>query len=260
MKIKQVEEPVKSQSAATSVLSLTEVFMELEKTYRTINVYKIDEEVFMFRPLGRSEFKSIVENTEFNDLEKEDIICQACVLWPLDYDFENGDAGTPSTLTKAILIASHLDSIESRMAVTQAARNEMFELDNQVTCIINEAFPQFDIEDIEKWDIEKTAKYLSRAEWKLQNLRGLNMEPAQQPQEQTQPPQQAEKIALRQPVKTEEVGSNFKGKEKEKLTPAKLAELKAKYPEIYGKGEIVTNIEQMHDSVSSESSALKTGF
>jgi hypothetical protein len=249
----------------TSV-NLTEIFLKLQETYRTINVLKIDEEVFMFRALGRSEFRSIANNTQFNDLEKEEIICQACTVWPENYDFENGDAGTPSTLSKAILECSHLDSIESRMAVTQKARDEMFELDNQVTCIINEAFPQFDIEEIEQWDLEKTAKYLSRAEWKLQNLRGLNMayDPynGQAPQEQQPQSQQPpERVAMKTP-KTEEVGSDtsLTGKPKEKLTPEKLAELRARYPEIYGKGELVTNIDQMKDSVDPTSAALRTGW
>ena len=49
----------------------------------------------------------------------------------------------------------------------------MFDIDNQIICVIHEAFPQYDIEEIEDWDVDKMTKYLTRAEWKLTNLRGL---------------------------------------------------------------------------------------
>ena len=49
----------------------------------------------------------------------------------------------------------------------------MEQFDNQITCIIHEAFPNLDVEEIENWGMAKTAKYLSRAEWKLNVLRQI---------------------------------------------------------------------------------------
>lgn len=53
----------------------------------------------------------------------------------------------------------------------------MYDLDNQITAIIAEAF-NLDIEIVEQWDVEKTMKYLSRAEWTLHNLRGIPLKDA----------------------------------------------------------------------------------
>lgn len=149
----------------------------------------------------------------------------------------------------------------------------MFDLDNQITCVINEAFPQFDIEEIEQWDIEKTTKYMSRAEWKLHNLRGIpfvdqseNMEsfyeavnPEPEPQRTAQPVQPTPKEAAPTRDKT------LRGGDKnEKMTPEKLAEMKAfqeKFPELNVFGDtILTEGESgMIDSVDVVAPALRPG-
>lgn len=257
-------------------VDLTQIFFALQKEHRSVFIQQIEGQVFMYRPLGRSEYKRLVSDDQYNDFEKEEILCQACTLWPEAYDFEECSAGIPSVLAKAILTNSYLDEIESRKAITRHYRQEMFDLDNQITCIINEAFPQFDIEEIEQWDIAKTAKYLSRAEWKLMNLRGLPMvadpfvdEPEQAaPQQAQQSPrvvtQEVEESPLLQ-GKTEtleERQARLAGKPKEKMTPEKLAELRRKFPEMQWGDNVLEemSVEKLKDSVDVSSPALRPGW
>lgn len=258
---------------------LTEIFLDLQKEYRSMYIHKIDDQVFMYRPLGRSEFKQLLEDERFNDMQKEEIICQACVLWPEEYDYEECEAGIPTNLASAILKNSFLDSIESRKLITTRYRQEMFDLDNQITCIINEAFPQFDIEEIEQWDIAKTAKYLSRAEWKLMNLRGLEMrfDPNEQEaptQPQPQQPQQPQRVQTEEiedsPIKHGKIETiderharlNKKGGEKKKLTPEELQALRVKYPEMEWGANVFeeTTIDNLKDSIDVSSPALRPGW
>jgi hypothetical protein len=245
-------------------VDLSEIFSNLKEHNENVFIYQVDDQIFMFKPVGRSEYKRLKAEID-NVLEQEDIICNACVLWPENFNVDDCEAGLPSKLAAAILKASYLDSKEAQMAVINYFRQEMFFLDNQITCMINEAFPNFDIKEIEQWDVAKTAYYLSRAEWKLTNLRGLPMmgDPfamKEQPEEQDQP-------QPRQKVVTEEMSDpipkvNAKGGPKEKLTPEKLAELKQKFPEIDWEHDAAAQggIEAMRDNVDSTSPALRPGY
>ncbi|MED1125336.1 hypothetical protein [Bacillus atrophaeus] len=266
----EAEETTASPSSEEmNVQDATELFISLQDEYRNVFMHQIENQIFFYRSLGRSEYKKILSDDRFDNMAKEELICQVCTLFPEEYDFEECDAGVPTVLAQAILKNSFLDTIDSRRNVLDFYRQEMFDLDNQITCIINEAFPQFDIEEIESWGIEKTTKYLSRAEWKLHNLRGLQFydtdaqesyyetQGGAQPQEQTQE------------VHTEEVGvqpekeqTNMRGGNKEKLTPEKLRELQQKFPEIDWTGDTIMNegVEGMADAIDVTSPALRPGF
>lgn len=215
-----------------------ELFLSFQEQYRNVFMIRLEGDVFIYRSLGRAEYKKLMLEEDLSDLEKQDVICEVCVLWPQQYDFENCSAGLPDILYKKILENSFLDAVDSRKIVLMHYRNEMFDLDNQITCVINEAFPQFDIEEIEQWDIEKTTKYLSRAEWKLHNLRGLafvdTSDQVESFYERVNPEEAVgpEEPAPKAPPEKEQ---NIRGGQKTKLTPEKIAEMKAlqaKFPEI----------------------------
>jgi hypothetical protein len=218
------------QETQVQQVDLASLFQEYQEKYKQVFIHQIEGQIFMYRALGRSEYKKIAANTNLNEFQKEEVICELCTLWPESYDFENcEEAGIPTTLCSVILKNSCMDSIDTRKQVMDYYRQEMFDLDNQINCIINEAFPQLDIEDIERWGVERTSKYLAAAEWKMVNLRGANitfdpMEVLPQQQQPTQPQQ------LQQPQQKPDV--TVTGKKREKLTPEKLAELKRKFPEI----------------------------
>ena len=44
-----------------------------------------------------------------------------------------------------------------------------------MSCIISEAFPAYDMDEIESWDMIKFCRMFSKAEWKLKNMRSLEM-------------------------------------------------------------------------------------
>lgn len=218
---------------------LTRILLRLRRDYKTLYTYQFEDEVFIYRPIGRKEYKDVFLNERLDDASKEEALCEICVLYPSNYDFADCDeAGLPTALASEIIKNSYL-SEERRERVLNYFRQDMYDLDNQMTCIILEAFPNLDMETVENWDIETTCKYYSRAEWTLHNLHGLQFKEKDPNAGYVTPPQ-----AQTEEVNTDELKSNaaksetsHDGKPKKKtgnttLTPEKLRELKAKYPNI----------------------------
>ena len=239
---------------------LLEIYFLMKDKYPNaseIYMYQFENEVFLYKPLGRKHYKMLI-NSEVDIFSKEDAVCKECVVYPENYDFDNCEAGLPSALAKVILENSCLTDANIRQALIDQYRSEMFDLDNQITCIINEAFPQFDIEDIENWDVEKTAKYLSRAEWKLQNFRGFQFN------EEYFDYGQASSQVEQEEVQEQQVDTNEDANKptKEKLTPEKLRQLKAQFPEIDWENDAIMRggVDAMADSVDTMAPALRPGW
>lgn len=255
---------------------------DLQEKYSSVYWNTIDGQIYIYRPLGRLEYRELI-SSDISDLEKEDAVCETCILHPEKLDLDNCPAGLPSQLFNLILKNSFLDSIESKKIVVAYHRNEMQQFDNQITCIINEAFPNFDIEEIENWDMAKTAKYLSRAEWKLNVLRQIPIdyeisdqlmeqewnsqhsaktdeEEVENVKEQTQataPEQKKFKVET-----LEERQARLAKEGPKKKSPEELARLKAMFPEIDWSAEVdpTKGIENMRDSLDVTAPALRTGF
>lgn len=228
----------------------------LKEKYHTVYWTHIYNNLYIYKPLGRKDFREICENEELDDIGKEDAVVKACLLYP-QVDLDNIEAGIVSKLCKRMMKDSYVDSLETRAAVLDYFRSEMYDTDNQITCIINEAFPNFDIEEIENWDIERTAKYLSRAEWKLQNFRGavFNYDIAEQ---YRQAEQEAEKNNNVDSIDNKNEGDKMSSSnQKEKMTPEKLAELKAKFPEIDWEAQVTER--DMNAGVDTMPVALRPG-
>ena len=239
---------------------LTKIFLTLKDRYRNVFMERIGDQVFFYRSIGRKEYRLIIEDPDLNDLQKENVMCDVCVLWPENYDWNDCDAGIPGKLVETIRKNSFLDSVESRQTLLSYYRSEMYDLDNQITCMIHEAFPQFDIEEIEAWDVDQTTKYLSRAEWILHQLRGLqyvepqgefagtgtSSQPVSQPQSQTQPVTEKPRPK----------------KDKPKLTPDKIRELEEfakKFPEFAHDDAMVQGIDGLEqEDVTNIPPALRT--
>lgn len=155
-------------------LDFDNLVKDLIAQYGTIFFANIDNNFFIYKPLSRKDYKAIVENNELTNIEKEDEVCAMTILWPEDIDWDDIEAGIPSKLYEEILKNSFLDSPESIAHLIDIYREELDTLDTQMSCIISEAFPNYDIEEIENWDMIKFCKIFSRAEWKLKNLRNLD--------------------------------------------------------------------------------------
>ena len=230
---------------------------ELEEQYRSIYWTHIEGDLYIYKPIGRKDYREIL-GSEMSIEDKKDELIKKCILFPEDFDVDDMVAGMIDVLFEKIIDISYLDSEESRAGVIEYYRQEMYNLDNQITCIINEAFPQFDIEDIENWDVEKTAKYLSRAEWKLQNFRGFQFN------EEYFDYGQASSQVEQEEVQEQQVDTNEDANKptKEKLTPEKLRQLKAQFPEIDWENDAIMRggVDAMADSVDTMAPALRPGW
>lgn len=155
-------------------LDFDAIVKDLIAKYGTIFFANIDGNCFLYKPLSRKDYKAIVQNDNLASFEKEDEVCAMTILWPENVDWDEIEAGIPSRLYKEILENSFLDGPESIARLIDVYRDELELLDTQMSCIISEAFPNYDIEEIEEWDMIKFCKMFTRAEWKLKNLRKLD--------------------------------------------------------------------------------------
>lgn len=67
---------------------------------------EVCDQYFVFRTLNRFEYKQIVALKNVDPLQREEIICETCVLWPQPYKWDNmatDKAGIPSTLSQILM-------------------------------------------------------------------------------------------------------------------------------------------------------------
>ena len=236
-------------------IDITELLIKFREKHRNVYMYQVGDNVFFYRPLSRAEYKTLFGNDKINDLDREDIIVSTCLLYPENFDMNNCEAGLITNIAEQIMKNSFLTA-DAQNRILNYYRTDMSDVDNQITCIIHEAFPTMDIETMENWGVEQTLKYYSRAEWILHNIRGVpfregdeahnafinkpdyelpktpleynlpKREPKEVPQEEKEEPKPENNNVRRKKKR------NHRGGKKEKLTPEKLAELKKKYPTI----------------------------
>lgn len=156
--------------------TLDSIIKNLIDEYGNIFFEEINNDIYIYKPLGRKAFKDISLNDNLSELEKEDLVCNECILYPEDFDSDEVDAGIPSMLYSQILTNSYLTGTEQMLSLIEACRSEVEQLDIQMSCIISEAFPSYDMDEIEEWDMIKFCRMFGRAEWKLKNLRNFEFE------------------------------------------------------------------------------------
>lgn len=80
-----------------------------KKEWEGYDIYVIEllgKYSFVFRTLGRFEYKQLVSFVDINSLQREESICNAAVLWPENYDYNvmsSQKAGIASTLAAVIM-------------------------------------------------------------------------------------------------------------------------------------------------------------
>jgi len=157
-------------------VDLKELYEQYLDKYGQVFMHDFGENgVFIFKSLGRKDFRELRDSDAINDYAKEEIICEQCVLYPKGFDFENCDeAGLPTQLANLILEKSLLKSSDQLAKAIHYFRDRLWDTtDEQLTCIIHEAFPEYTIEEIANWDVMKTAEYMTKAEYILHKLRGI---------------------------------------------------------------------------------------
>lgn len=250
-------------------INIEELVAKYVDQYENIIASKIDNEFFLYRVLGRAEYKAIYEDEQFTQLEKENLVVQTCLVYPEHYDLDDCPAGTPTQLCKEILEASLITDKETLCEILDAERlNFLSDENNILNCMILSAFPSFDLEEVENWPMEKAIKYYTRAEWILSNLQGIKIEKYNT---------FLEKLALEQQAKEREELEKHKeeleqkpqttirgGDKKNKLTPDKLKEREEflkKFPEFANDNVLANGIDGLEQSdVDTMSPALRPGY
>ena len=184
-------------------------FMDWKDKYWNLYYVEIEEQEFLFRELSRSEYKKAVRLYQEDPSVLEEYICQTAILEPADYDFEECIAGIPTSLSNFILYESGFTEDTGKLTEYMSKyRKEMETLDNQIACIIKEAFSDLSIEEIENWPMEKTIWYYSRAEYILNDLRHIDLVISNR-NEETQAPQKKQKPAIQKPQQPQEGDRKF---------------------------------------------------
>ncbi len=145
---------------------------EAFQKYDAVFFSEIEDILFIYRPLGRKEYKDIYNNTNMSELDKQDAICLTTLIYPKDFDFDDCSAGIPDKLFNDVIEKSCLDP-ESMYHLLNFNREEAEQLGSEMACIIAEAFPAYSIDEIESWNNFKFTKLYAQAEWILTNIRGV---------------------------------------------------------------------------------------
>ncbi len=147
-----------------------EELAELKREYGHIYATELLGTTYIWRRLNKVEYTQI-DTMDATDEEKEELACHLCILHP-KIDYDQCPAGIPSTLIDQILIESGFDEQRSDQLL-QEYRNEMQTLESQMEAIIMSAYPNITLEEIDVWDVPKTLRYFTRAEWILTVLQGV---------------------------------------------------------------------------------------
>lgn len=226
-----------TKSKAKQPIDLTDLYLSFDEKHDHVFMEDLGESgIFIFRSLGRKEYKEIVDSTNVTDCEKEEVICETCVLHPAGIAFENcEEAGLPTVLSKLILERSMLAAPDALKKMIHHFRNVLqTDLNSQISCVIHEAFPEYKISDIDEWDIVKTAEYMSRSEFILHSLRGVPVTPVETVSdryEETEIEAEQAQIDPSRPIQEnfQPVSATSK---RASLTPQKIDELRRLAPDI----------------------------
>lgn len=153
--------------------------MEWKQQYFDVYQAELYDIVFTYRALSFSEFEQIKETIPENE-EREEAVCRLAILDPQIEDWSEEIYGVvPQLLARQILESSCLtqeSANEVRLYRAQQKAKVNGTIEEQVACLIKEAFPEFSLEEILNWSIKKMCWYEARARWIMQNLKGVVFE------------------------------------------------------------------------------------
>ena len=187
----ELESAVKSEEDLQEEERLIQQIQNWKEKYWDIYYIEICEEQFLFREISCHEYRTGIRVFDQDTVSLEEYICKVCVLEPPDYDFAGCTAGIPTVLSNIILNESGFgEPIKPNRLndYMEKFRADMQLVNNQMSCVIKEAFPNFSLEEIENWPMQKIAWYFSRAEFILHEFRGISLIPNDaQPQQKPKP-------------------------------------------------------------------------
>lgn len=77
-----------------------------KKQFGRIYSTELDGDIYIWRTINRFEYKEVMSAPNTNELMREEMICEVCVLFPYDYSYEsmvNEPGGIPSMLSEQIM-------------------------------------------------------------------------------------------------------------------------------------------------------------
>lgn len=93
---------------------LTQDIIDKLKEENPSGIYKttIEDKVFVWRQLLRTEYVEIINQPDIDTFRKEEIITITCVVWPkiTEADLKSLGAGVPTTLSENILSKSGFEA------------------------------------------------------------------------------------------------------------------------------------------------------
>lgn len=151
---------------------LERIIIDAKNKYTAVFSTIINQEVYIWRLLTSSELEIINKTSIGEQYLKEELICEAVVIYP-EVDFATYKAGVPSVLAPLILDESGFSGYTKTKELLSKARVKIFsDFQEQANIVIASAFPQYRIEEIKGWDVEKLTTMVARAEWKLNVIDG----------------------------------------------------------------------------------------
>ncbi len=79
---------------------------EWKDKYTDIYYTPYDDDIYIWRPLYRSEYREVITNESYTIHDREEVFTEKCVLFPRNYSLDKvkeGKAGVPSLLAEAIM-------------------------------------------------------------------------------------------------------------------------------------------------------------
>lgn len=132
----------------------------------------------VWRGLSPAEQRNTMHSFD-DDFDRAEYICRICTLDPVDvpYHHDYFPAGVPESLCAQILQESGFTADQTKFnQLTAQHDDEMAMFQHQVAPIICSAFPQYFLEDVEAWTMDRSMWYFSRALWVLKEIRGVELE------------------------------------------------------------------------------------
>lgn len=148
----------------------------LKKDNHPLFKTKVRDEEFIFRPLTKIEYEEFVGGDREDigqDHELAEKICELCVVYPKDYDYEDPTyGGVPESVMSAIIEQSGFydeEKIEELLATYTELNAEDHEY--QIINTILAVFPQVSLSDTRQWTMEQIVEHYTRAVWVINNIR-----------------------------------------------------------------------------------------
>ena len=71
-------------------VDITSLFLSFSDEYRNVFILQLEDNIMIYRSIGRKAYKDILLNKELTDLQKEEVICRECLLYPDPDKFDWG--------------------------------------------------------------------------------------------------------------------------------------------------------------------------